>query len=67
MTYFVATLIVLLLFILAMAIGVIVGKSPLKGSCGGLGGIMGKDCEICGNRDKCEKNKNKPNQVTSVG
>ena len=30
-------------FIFAMAIGVIIGKRPIKGSCGGPGG-----CDVCG-------------------
>ena len=55
MTYFLITLVVLLLFLSFMAIGVIFGRDPLKGSCGGLGKIMGNKCEICGDRDKCEK------------
>jgi hypothetical protein len=38
-----------------MAIGVILGRDPLKGSCGGLGKVMGDKCEICGDRDKCKK------------
>ncbi|TNF05353.1 MAG: (Na+)-NQR maturation NqrM [Gammaproteobacteria bacterium] len=40
-----------------MAIGVILGKKPLKGSCGGVGAALGeKDyvCEICGDDpEKC--------------
>jgi hypothetical protein len=39
-----------------MAVGVMRGRPPIAGSCGGLG-AMGVDgaCEICGgNPDKCE-------------
>ena len=41
--------IVLLLIFLAMSIGVIFGRKPIAGSCGGLK-TMGEvaDCEICG-------------------
>jgi len=56
MTYFLITLAVLGLFLLFMSIGVLMGKEPLKGSCGGLGKVMGgTKCEICGDRHKCEK------------
>jgi len=56
MTYFLITLLVLSLFLVFMSIGVLMGKDPLKGSCGGLGKVMGgSKCEICGDRHKCEK------------
>lgn len=57
MFYFIVTVLVVSLFLTAMAVGVIFGKDPLKGSCGGLGRIMGEDqeCEICGKKDECEK------------
>ena len=56
MTYFIITLAILSLFIVFMSIGVLMGKEPLKGSCGGLGKVMGgSKCEICGDRHKCEK------------
>ncbi|TBW48613.1 (Na+)-NQR maturation NqrM [Marinobacter halodurans] len=40
-----------------MSIGVIMGRKPISGTCGGLG-AMGIDgaCEICGgDRNKCEE------------
>jgi len=50
---------VMLLVVVAMAIGVIFGRKPLKGSCGGVGQALGeKDytCEICGDDEaKCEE------------
>jgi uncharacterized protein len=39
------TFVVLLAFIAAMAIGVMAGRKPIKGSCGGIGG---GPCEFCG-------------------
>lgn len=41
-----------------MAIGVIMGRRPISGSCGGIGRINGKhsDCAICGdNPQKCSE------------
>jgi uncharacterized protein len=54
MKYFLITLLLMLLTILGMAIGVIFSNKKLQGSCGGLGAIMGKDCDICENKDKCK-------------
>ncbi|MBU2885145.1 (Na+)-NQR maturation NqrM [Gilvimarinus agarilyticus] len=49
----------MLLIISAMAIGVIFGRKPLTGSCGGVGDALGeKDytCELCGGDEKkCEE------------
>lgn len=43
----------------AMAIGVIMGRKPLKGSCGGVGAALGETdyvCDLCGNDPaKCEE------------
>lgn len=49
MNLLLVTFLVMALFITVMAVGVIFGRAPLKGSCGGLNkiGIDGK-CEICG-------------------
>jgi len=45
---------VFLLAILGMAIGVILSNKSLMGSCGGLGALMGKDCEFCDKKDNCK-------------
>lgn len=50
--------IVMLLVVLGMAVGVIMGRKPIAGSCGGIAnlGIEKDDCPICGgNQDKCDE------------
>tara|TARA_B100001179_G_scaffold226924_1_gene208671 strand:- start:2750 stop:3097 length:348 start_codon:yes stop_codon:yes gene_type:complete len=51
----------MLLIIGAMAIGVILGRKPIAGSCGGLNQLGLKDgCEICGGKDEvCEEESKK--------
>ena len=53
MNTFLITLLVVGLVILAMAIGVLFGRKPIAGSCGGLG-AMGQDCEF-GCKKPCSK------------
>lgn len=59
MQMFLVTLVVLLLFVLAMSVGVLMGRKPLKGSCGGVGAALGEDdyvCDICGgDPNKCDE------------
>lgn len=48
----------MLLVVLGMAIGVIMGRKPIAGSCGGIAnlGIEKDDCPICGgDSNKCEE------------
>lgn len=51
--------IVLLAIVGAMAVGVIMGRKPIAGSCGGIGAALGEDdyvCDICGgDPEKCEE------------
>lgn len=61
MIEFVLTFVIFLMLVAGMAIGVIRGREPISGSCGGLNnlGIAGA-CEICGgDMSKCEE-KNGP-------
>ena len=46
---------VLILIITAMSVGVLFGKKPITGSCGGLANLEpGRECELCGgNPSKC--------------
>jgi len=59
MAMLLVSLLVMLLVISAMSVGVIMGRKPLSGSCGGVGAALGeKDyvCELCGNDEsKCEE------------
>ncbi|MAR92937.1 MAG: (Na+)-NQR maturation NqrM [Pseudomonadota bacterium] len=58
MATFFAALVFFSLIIAAMAVGVLFGKAPIKGSCGGLNNIgLDGECEICGGSlEKCEDN-----------
>lgn len=54
---FIVSFAVFALLMSAMAIGVIVGRAPISGSCGGVGKILGtpQKCEICGDDPtRCE-------------
>lgn len=59
MLEFLIALVVLLLIMAAMAVGVMMGRQPLKGSCGGVGAALGEanyTCDICGgDPDKCDE------------
>ncbi|WP_347329615.1 (Na+)-NQR maturation NqrM [Marinimicrobium locisalis] len=53
------SVLVMLLVVVGMSVGVLFGRQPLKGSCGGVGAALGeKDyvCDLCGNdEDKCKE------------
>lgn len=53
----------------AMAIGVMFGRKPIKGSCGGMSALgMKEDCVICGgDRGKCEESSRKPASTSAAG
>ncbi len=59
MMIYVVAFLVLLLVVTGMAIGVIMGRKPLTGSCGGVGKALGEPnytCDICGGDEaKCEE------------
>lgn len=59
MTTLLLTFGLMLLLIVGMAVGVLAGRKPIKGSCGGLQnlGLKGK-CDVCGGDfEKCEETK----------
>ena len=49
------------LIMVGMAVGVLCGRKPIAGSCGGMSAIgMISDCDICGgNKDICETEQEK--------
>jgi hypothetical protein len=49
MTTFLAAFAVIGGFLLAGSVGVLMGRAPIAGSCGGLGALgLKKDCGACG-------------------
>lgn len=57
MTTFILTLLFLLIIVAAMSIGVLLGKKPISGSCGGMSAIgMDTVCDICGgDPNRCDE------------
>ncbi|WP_339461873.1 (Na+)-NQR maturation NqrM [Pseudomonas sp. EA_105y_Pfl2_R69] len=47
----------MMLVVSLMAVGVIMGRKPIAGSCGGIANLgIEKECSICGgSREKCEE------------
>ena len=57
MAEFLFTVAVFAIVIAAMAVGVMAGRSPIKGSCGGMSAFGEKGaCEICGgDTQRCQE------------
>lgn len=57
MAIFLISALVIAIVIAAMAVGVIMGREPIKGSCGGMGALgIDQACDICGgNPQRCEE------------
>lgn len=59
MIEFTFALVVLLVVTAAMAVGVLMGRSPIRGSCGGMAAALGDpnySCDICGgDPNKCDE------------
>ena len=67
MSLFLITLLVFCLVMAGMAVGVMNGRAPIKGSCGGMG-ALGVDtaCEICGgNPQRCDEQTREPQERPS--
>ena len=56
MTTFLFAIVLVGLLMLAMSVGVLAGRKPISGSCGGMKALgMDVECEICGgNPQLCE-------------
>ena len=59
MTTLLLAFLIIGLLVLAMSIGVIMGRKPIKGSCGGVGAALNEKnykCSLCGgDPEKCDK------------
>ena len=68
MSTFIATFIIIALAVIGMAIGVLLGRPAIKGSCGGLNqvGLAGSCSGACSLEEKqvCEKRKVNQNMAT---
>ncbi|MCM2130987.1 (Na+)-NQR maturation NqrM [Larsenimonas rhizosphaerae] len=51
----------MLLLVTAMSVGVLMGRKPIAGSCGGLNNLgLKQGCDICGGKDEiCEEEQKK--------
>ena len=67
MTTVVLAFLLMLVLIAGMAIGVLFGRKPISGSCGGMKALgMDVECEICGgNPSLCETSDAKSATVDS--
>lgn len=63
------TFVVMLFLVTIMAIGVLMGRKPIKGSCGGVGNALNEPdyvCDLCGNDpNKCEEENSKTASVSA--
>lgn len=59
----------LLIITAIMAVGVIMGRKPISGSCGGVGAALGEEdyvCDLCGGDEvKCEELKTGDNTASN--
>lgn len=61
--------VLILLVIVGMAVGVLNGREPIKGSCGGLNklGLRDGECPICGDDpNRCENQSAENKSAASV-
>jgi hypothetical protein len=62
MTLFLISILVIGLVMAGMAVGVIAGRAPIKGSCGGMGALgIDTTCDLCGgDPQRCEEETRDP-------
>lgn len=56
MEVMILTFATLMIIVVAMSVGVLLGRKPIKGSCGGMSALgMDTACDICGGKpSECE-------------
>lgn len=61
MGIFLVVFMFMLVVVAAMAVGVMLGRKPIAGSCGGMSALgLETACEICGgDRSKCDNEKSR--------
>lgn len=66
MDIMILTFVALLVIIVAMSVGVMLGRKPIAGSCGGMSALgMDTACDICGgDKARCEKEQRKQDRET---
>lgn len=61
---FIVVFVFMLVVVLLMAVGVVMGRRPISGSCGGLSGLGLKSaCDVCSGKDECKNKKNKSTNI----
>jgi uncharacterized protein len=57
MGLFLVVFVFMLILVAAMSVGVLLGRKPIAGTCGGMSALgMETACDICGgDKTKCEK------------
>ncbi|SHK39982.1 hypothetical protein SAMN05216369_1854 [Marinobacter antarcticus] len=57
MSTFLLVFLIVVLLVAGMSVGVIFGRKPISGSCGGMSAVgISSSCDICGgNTQKCEE------------
>jgi hypothetical protein len=65
---FLVVFLTMLLVVGMMAVGVMMGRKPIAGSCGGIANLgIEKECSICGgSREKCEEIHSDPQGKTAA-
>jgi hypothetical protein len=60
MSLFLISFAIVAVMVLAMSVGVLAGRGPIKGSCGGMSALgIDTECDICGgDPDKCDSSEN---------
>lgn len=67
MAVFIFTFMFFVLMVLAMCVGIMMGRKPISGSCGGMSALgIDTECDICGgNPDLCDNEEDDTEQKPS--